>query len=182
MSLRDSEALISKWHLSVGRDLVNDEDIDRLGKYERELIRALRDRPPIRNLASNPLLCSMMCVLNWDRQQRLPDNRMELYGLALEMLVDARDAERGVRAARLSELDRLAKEALLDGLAYWMMRNGATEADRGDVENSGRHASSAPLEDCTVPRRSLARTPRAQWCAAHGRSRCGASGRFWIAR
>ncbi len=134
MSLRDSEALISKWHLSVGRDLVNDEDIDRLGKYERELIRALRDRPPIRNLASNPLLCSMMCVLNWDRQQRLPDNRMELYGLALEMLVDARDAERGVRAARLSELDRLAKEALLDGLAYWMMRNGATEADRGDVE------------------------------------------------
>jgi predicted NACHT family NTPase len=75
----------------------------------------------------------MMCVLNWDRQQRLPDNRMQLYGLALEMLIDARDAERGVRAARLAELDRPAKEALLDGLAYWMMRNGATEADRNDV-------------------------------------------------
>jgi hypothetical protein len=34
MSLRDSEALISKWHRSVGRDLIKDEDISRLEKYQ----------------------------------------------------------------------------------------------------------------------------------------------------
>jgi hypothetical protein len=135
LSLTDSEALISQWHRAVGRDLIEDDELTvRLEHYERDLIRVLHDRPAIRNLASNPLLCAMICVLNWDRQQRLPDNRMELYGLALEMLIDARDADRKIKAARLGELDRSAKEAVLDGIAYWMMRNGASEADRGDVE------------------------------------------------
>jgi energy-coupling factor transporter ATP-binding protein EcfA2 len=136
LSLADSEALISQWHRAVGRDLVEDEEVTlRLERYERDLIRVLHDRPVIRSLASNPLLCAMICVLNWDRQQRLPDNRMELYGLALEMLIDARDADRKIKAARLSELDRSSKEALLDGIAYWMMRNGASEADRSEVES-----------------------------------------------
>lgn len=134
MSIADSEALISQWHQAVSRDLVDSAIQERLEWYERELIRVLRDKPAVRSLVSNPLLCSMICVLNWDRQQRLPDNRMELYGLALDTLIDARDAERRIQAARLDELDRQAKITLLDGIAYWMMLNGETEASRPDVE------------------------------------------------
>ncbi|WP_043745201.1 NACHT domain-containing protein [Paramagnetospirillum magneticum] len=88
MSLADSEALIIQWHRAVGRDLTDTDDRAKLERFEQDLIRTLRDRPAIRHLASNPLLCSMICVLNWDRQQLLPDNRMELYGLALTMLIE----------------------------------------------------------------------------------------------
>lgn len=134
MTLADSEALVSQWHEAVGRDLPGDEDQERLERYERDLRRDLRERPAIRGLASNPLLCSMICALNWDRKQRLPDDRMKLYRLALDMLIHARDDERKIRPAGLSAFDPEAKEALLDSLAYWMMRNGQTEADRLDVQ------------------------------------------------
>lgn len=134
MSLPQSEALISQWHMAVGRELVEEDGHARLERHERQLRRALRDRPAIRGLASNPLLCAMICALNWDRQQRLPDDRMELYRIALEMLIDRRDSERSVRPGRGVELDRSAKEAVLDAIAFWMLRNGHTESSRADVE------------------------------------------------
>jgi hypothetical protein len=138
MSLADSTALISQWHQAVGRDFVQAEDLSRLESYERELIKALHERAAIRNLASSPLLCAMICALNWDRRQLLPDDRMELYRLALDMLLIDRDLQRKIGAARLGDLDRDAKQLLLDGVAYWMMRNGATEAAREAVEDQIR--------------------------------------------
>ena len=134
MSLRDSETLVRLWHRAVGRNLVDTDHQSRLQHYELELILSLRERSSIRSLASNPLLCSMICVLNWDRQQKLPEDRMQLYSLALEILVHARDIDRGVTTRGLNELDASTKLSLLDGLAYWMLRNGVIEADRNEVE------------------------------------------------
>ena len=133
MSLPDSEALISQWHRAVARDTTDPRELALLETYEKTLIHALHDRPAIRNLASSPLLCGMICVLNWDRKQQLPDNRMELYGLALETLLEKRDSERDIKPAFLVALGKPAKEALLDGVALWMMRNGLAEADESDV-------------------------------------------------
>jgi hypothetical protein len=135
MSLADSEALVSQWHQAVALDTTDPTDLAMLETYERNLIRALRERPAIRSLASSPLLCSMICVLNWDRKQQLPDNRMELYGSALESLLDRRDSDRDIKPAVLSVLDRASKEALLDGIALWMMRNGFVEADATDIKS-----------------------------------------------
>jgi hypothetical protein len=132
MTLADSEALTVQWHAAVARD--RPQDADRLRSYERELRQAVRDRPPIRNLASNPLLCAMICALNWDRKQRLPDDRMELYRLSLEMLLERRDEERDIEPARLDQLSRSDKEELLDDLAYWILRNGYNEASQDRVE------------------------------------------------
>lgn len=133
MSLADVEALISQWHTAVAQDLLKDEDRLRIRTYEQDLRSTVRERPTIRALASSPLLCSMICALNWDRRQRLPDDRMELYRLALEMLLETRDEERDVRADVIG-LNRTAKEELLGAIAYWMLRNGYSEAARNDVE------------------------------------------------
>lgn len=133
MTLADSEALVAQWHAAVARDITDESKREKLAVYERDLRQSLRNRNSIRSLASNPLLCSMLCALNWDRQQRLPDDRMELYRLAHEMFLEARDDERGVRPV-LVQLARSEKEELLDGLAYWMMRNGYSEAPREDAE------------------------------------------------
>ncbi len=133
MSLHDSEALVTHWHAAVGRDLTGDDDRAKLERYDVTLRKTLRERPAIASLASNPLMCAMICALNWDRQQELPNQRMELYKLALEMLLHARESERKIMAAHLASLGSKAKEELLDGLAYWMLRNGYSEAQLVDV-------------------------------------------------
>lgn len=133
MTLRHSEALVRQWHEAVGRDHPGDEERLKLQRYALALRRVLRDRPAVRSLAANPLLCAMICALNWDRRQQLPDDRMELYRLALEMLIDARDAERGIDIGGVAPLNRAAKEELLDVLAYWMLRNGYREASLDEV-------------------------------------------------
>jgi predicted NACHT family NTPase len=118
MSLADSEAVVVQWHAAVARDLPDEANRQRLDAYERDVRQMLHDRVPIRHLASNPLLCAMICALNWDRRRRVPDDRMELYQAALDMLLEARDVDRGVGATHVEGLDRQAKEELLDIIAY----------------------------------------------------------------
>lgn len=133
MSTTDAESLISQWHRAVGRELTRDEDRDRLQDYEQHLLQTLRDRPAVRGFTSNPLLCAMVCFLHWDRNQRLPNDRMELYDLALEMLLERRDIDRGIGVANLDLLDRRSKEGILDDLAYWMLLNAYSEISRDDA-------------------------------------------------
>ncbi len=134
MTLVDCEALITRWHAAATRDFPDSETRQALDTYERNLRRTIRARPPIRNLAANPLLCSMMCALNWDRQEQLPDQRMELYRLALDMLLDRREEARSILPVYGYRLDRTTKEKLLDALAYWMLRNAYSEAPRDGAE------------------------------------------------
>jgi energy-coupling factor transporter ATP-binding protein EcfA2 len=136
MTLFDSLALVSRWHAAVARDLVDPEGLAQLARNEHALCQAIRDRTAIRNLAANPLLCAMMCALNWERRQHLPDDRMELYRLALELLLERREEARQIGVIHARLLDRASKEKLLDGLAYWMLRNGYSEAVRADVEET----------------------------------------------
>jgi len=129
MSLSDSEALVEQWHAAVAKDLSGEETLAKLERDQRDLRQTLRSRPAVRSLATNPLLCAMICALNWERQQRLPDDRMDLYAIALDLLLDARDAERAVA----SKLQLKDKRELLDTLAYWMLRNGYSEVSRGQA-------------------------------------------------
>lgn len=132
MTLSDSHALVAQWHRAVGRD--KPDEINPLEQYEKELHKTLNDRAAIRNLAANPLLCAMICVLNWHHQKQLPDDRMELYRLALELLLERREQERAIGAVHLSGFDRKDRETILDDLGYWMLRNGLSEAPRQDAE------------------------------------------------
>ncbi len=49
------------------------------------------------------------------------------------MLIDSRDAERLIGPTALVSLSRPEKEELLDDLAYWMLRNGYSEAPLAEV-------------------------------------------------
>lgn len=133
MSLADSQVLVSQWHAAVGIALPDERE--RLERYEREMLHTLVDRPAVRLLAANPLLCAMVCVLNWHHQRQLPEDRMELYRLALEVLLERRERERGIGPVHVAGFDRKDKEALLDEIAYWMLRNGRSNAARDDVEH-----------------------------------------------
>ncbi len=51
----------------------------------REFIKQNR---PIRNLATNPLVCATICALHRDRKKQIPAERMRLYAACCEMLLE----------------------------------------------------------------------------------------------
>ncbi|MBE8520521.1 NACHT domain-containing protein [Amycolatopsis sp. H6(2020)] len=124
MTPRDVRTFVTRWHHTLP-----DEPRD----AERDaLITAIGARGTLRRLAENPLLCALLCALHHQGNGRLPENRMELYEVALRMLLDSRDLERGIEApVRLSLTEKLV---LLRSLAYWLVRNGHTDVPATDAE------------------------------------------------
>ncbi|MET9410702.1 NACHT domain-containing protein [Streptomyces sp. NPDC002935] len=131
----DVAAFIRRWHAAARLDA---PDTDRLDGYERSLLDAVRTKPDLGRLATNPLMCGLICALHRDRRGYLPHGRQELYDAALSMLLARRDDERdmfpqgsGPDGIRLTELPQIQ---LLQRLAYWLIRNSRVEMDRDRAE------------------------------------------------
>ena len=81
-------AFLDRWH-EVTFDDKNDASV----KRER-LAKAICDSKPIAELAGNPLLLTMMAILN--RYQELPHDRADLYAQASRVLLHQWDTERAL--------------------------------------------------------------------------------------
>ncbi|MGG8409781.1 NACHT domain-containing protein, partial [Streptomyces sp. 12297] len=130
MAGRDVAAFIGRWHAAAvtGRP---DEDAA-LPDLEARLRQSVRRTSDLARLATNPLMCGLICALHRDRHGFLPLGRHSLYAAALSMLLTRRDRERRVHmTAELAEEPQLQ---LLQRLAYWLIRNGRTEMDRDRAE------------------------------------------------
>jgi hypothetical protein len=130
MSSLDIENFVSHWHDAARSCLpaeVTDEEIDELARYEGELVKAIRGQRQLRKLASNPLLCALLCTLSRDRRMQLPQGRMELYSAALEMLLVRRDVERRINHSDAPTLTLNQKQRILGHFAYWLLRNQLTD-------------------------------------------------------
>jgi hypothetical protein len=132
MGPADVAAFCAKWHAAV-QDAGRQDPAcmpcseAELAAYETALLRNLDGRRDLRALASNPLLCAMLCALNLDRHRQLPPDRMALYEAALKLLIERRDAEREVRATREIQLDTRSKLAILQRLAWNLTLAGKVE-------------------------------------------------------
>ncbi|WP_242902229.1 NACHT domain-containing protein [Actinomadura terrae] len=125
----DVRALVQHWHGAV-RDCADLPcDPERLPGYEARLLGRLEAAPHLRTLASNPLLAAMLCALNLDRES-LPRNRMALYAATLDMLLETRDAKRGIP----SPLERDQKVRILQDLAWHLSHSGRVELSKWTVE------------------------------------------------
>lgn len=130
MSRADIRAFTARWHDAARATVPGDpEELARLDAYERSLHDALHTKRDLARLATNPLMCGLICALHRDRNGYLPTGRKELYDAALSMLLNRRDRER--------DLEPLLTEApqiqLLQRLAYWLVKNGQAEMDRADA-------------------------------------------------
>ncbi|MEU9113324.1 NACHT domain-containing protein [Streptomyces sp. NPDC048483] len=128
MSREDVAAFIQRWHRAAAQQ--NPADLDRLGHYEHTLLNAVRITRDLGRLATNPLMCGLLCALHRDRRGYLPNGRKELYDAALSMLLERRDRERAMVATDGVQLTRQPKIQLLQKLAHWMLLNGRSEMDR----------------------------------------------------
>ena len=125
------QLFIERWHKTM-RDFSNlpKSEKEELGKLQQRLEHNLSTLPGVRNLATNPLLCAMICALNQSRDGALPTKRIDLYEMCIHMLLGERDYERGIRSNLHMSIDEVRRR--LGELAYWMMCEGAI-ANRKDV-------------------------------------------------
>ncbi|WP_405688872.1 NACHT domain-containing protein [Streptomyces sp. NBC_00057] len=129
MERDDIRAFIGHWHDAARAECPSDDDRAQLDTYEGSLRRAVGMRRDLGRLATNPLMCALLCALNRDRRMQLPRARKELYDAALDMLLVRRDTEREIVGVEGVDLTREEQTALLQRLAYWLIRNGQVEAD-----------------------------------------------------
>ena len=124
----DSEQIqdfIYRWH-----ELTFTDEADKLRKRER-LQKAIDNSKAIAELAGNPLLLTMMAILN--RNQELPRDRPELYNQASRVLLHQWDVERKLLADPRVDpvtIDYKDKQAMLRQIAYFMQA-----ADKGLAGN-----------------------------------------------
>ncbi|MEW1754221.1 NACHT domain-containing protein [Streptomyces angustmyceticus] len=131
MSRTEVAAFIGRWHAAARCDA---EDPERLDAYEQSLLAAVHTTQDLARLATNPLMCGLICALHRDRRGYLPTGRKELYDAALGMLLSRRDRERDMAAPTGIELGDEPQIQLLQRLAYWLIRNGRNELDRERAE------------------------------------------------
>nr|WP_237555414.1 NACHT domain-containing protein [Streptomyces sp. SID4948] len=130
MSRRDIRAFVNRWHDAArGTPGGDPEELPRLDHYERTLLDALQTKQDLARLATNPLMCGLICALHRDRSGYLPTGRKELYDAALSMLLIRRDRERDL-GPQLTEEPQVQ---LLQKLAYWLVKNRQAEMDRSDA-------------------------------------------------
>jgi predicted NACHT family NTPase len=115
LETKQIQDFIYRWH-----ELTFNDEADKIRKKER-LQKGIENSKAIRELAGNPLLLTMMAILN--RNQELPRDRAELYNQASRVLLHQWDVERAlVEDKRLDPktIDYKDKQAMLRQVAYFM--------------------------------------------------------------
>ncbi|MFF0004397.1 NACHT domain-containing protein [Streptomyces tibetensis] len=116
MRRADVTTFVHRWHAAA-----------RAPEYETQLLDALHTKRDLARLATNPLMCGLVCALHRERRGYLPTGRKELYDAALGMLLARRDRERGMGAVDGIDLGEEAQLELLQRLAYALVLSGRTE-------------------------------------------------------
>ncbi|WP_329349881.1 NACHT domain-containing protein [Streptomyces sp. NBC_01261] len=118
------KTFVERWHTAA-----------QAPEYEGPLLDSLRTKRDLARLATNPLMCGLICALHRERRGYLPTGRKELYDAALTMLLARRDLERGMRSPGEVELGEEAQRELLQRLAYALVLSGRTEMGLGSAED-----------------------------------------------
>jgi len=136
MSQSHIENFIDQWHEALAKTMNDEEDLNALKPLPDNLKRQLRQRPALRRLADNPLLCAMICALHRERNENLPAERIELYKGCVEMLLSRRDTGRKIEVkADYPELSDAQKLAFAQSFAYWLMKNGYSDVEQSEADS-----------------------------------------------
>ncbi|MFE5794401.1 NACHT domain-containing protein [Streptomyces sp. NPDC056503] len=126
MAPTEVATFVRRWHRAAGPSAA---------PYEQQLLDSLRTTEHVARLATNPLMCGLICALHRDRRGYLPRGRKPLYDAALSMLLARRDRERGMGAPYGVVLDEAPQIQLIQRLAYWLTLNDRFQMDRAHAES-----------------------------------------------
>jgi hypothetical protein len=138
MSSADRSLFIQKWHQAVAGELANIGRPCNLDALSEALIETLKGSPGIARLATNPLLCAMICALHRDREKRLPEDQADLCESLCQLLLHRRESESQlsevVSAESYRRLRYEQKRLILQKLAYHMVLAGLSTICRTVAE------------------------------------------------
>jgi Leucine-rich repeat (LRR) protein len=128
MSITDVTRFVHRWHHAVGKELARrGKPTAELESLADDLIAKLQDNPAISLLATNPLLCAMICALHRDRYRKLPETQRELCESLCHMLLHRRERESGLDWSMFPdsyrELRYEQKRGIVQELAQYMVLN-----------------------------------------------------------
>ncbi|MDE5116232.1 MAG: NACHT domain-containing protein, partial [Trichodesmium sp. St2_bin2_1] len=148
------EDFIQRWH-----NLTYQNEGEREWNRER-LKRAIKDYSAIKQLSGNPLLLTMIAILN--RHQELPRDRAELYHQASRVLLQQWDMQRALIDAKIDPItiDYKDKQEILRRVANFMQQNKEGLAgnliDGNDLENIIKdYLKSVDINDVRIVARAL---------------------------
>lgn len=132
MSSRRIDIFLDYWHKAVliEKHCIPESEVEEI---KRKLSLLISSSDSIRKLVSNPLLCAMICALNYKNGTILSTHRNDLYDDCCKLLLGSRDQAREIRTFEHFDLEYDEKRAILEHLAYWMMKNGLASAEKNDV-------------------------------------------------
>ncbi len=105
----DRRRFIALWYQAIGAEIPDRS----LAEREAELIEALEKKPQVARLAANPLLLTIMVLMQW-RGIKLPSRRGKVYEIATDTLIEYWTAER-------VELDADEVKQLLAPIAHYIL-------------------------------------------------------------
>jgi predicted NACHT family NTPase len=110
-----------KWFLVKEPANVDDEGKSTVGKL---FWKALKEREPVKELAANPLLLTLLC-LEFENSAEFPKGRAELYERGLYLLLSKWDGQRRIqRESAYGKLSVKRKESMLGQLAIATFERG----------------------------------------------------------
>ncbi|MGF1525041.1 MAG: NACHT domain-containing protein [Leptolyngbyaceae cyanobacterium] len=121
-------AFIDRWY-----DLAMGSDPDKV-RLKQRLKDAIANSKAIQNLADNPLLLTMMAILN--RRQELPRDRADLYDQASRVLLYHWDVDHKRLNLPLDAIGRREKQEILRAIAYEMQ--AGEEGLKGNLISADR--------------------------------------------
>jgi formylglycine-generating enzyme required for sulfatase activity/energy-coupling factor transporter ATP-binding protein EcfA2 len=134
----DIERFVTHWNHAVEVALAGGENDYALGEARRQseaLLKAIRGNERVRELAVNPLLLTVVALVQRYRAQ-LPERRTELYEEAIEVLLGKWDEAKGLEARAVlagRELDAGDRRGLLEPVALWMMEQQVRDIEATEL-------------------------------------------------
>ncbi|HWM92506.1 MAG TPA: leucine-rich repeat domain-containing protein [Thermoanaerobaculia bacterium] len=124
----DRARFIDRWHEAVAEELkLRGKPVADLPGLAESLKKQLEDNPELARLATNPLLCAMICALHRDRGQKLPERQRQLCEDLCHALLHRRERESGLNLDDFPEpyrrLDYPQKRAAVQELAHHLVLN-----------------------------------------------------------
>lgn len=140
MSRQDREEFIDKWYRSAALELkLKPRPGENLTQTAANLKTELAEQAELGLLATNPLLCAMICALYRERQEKLPETPAELSEALCQMLLHRRERETPGLADKhfltsWRELKYAQKKELLAELAWRMVSKGKSSIERNEAK------------------------------------------------
>ena len=144
LSQREITGLINQWYLAVISEQLRVASISNKNKnglsdarriaYEQseKMLAVLKAHPRLMQIASTPLILSLMCLVFYTRQD-LPRKRVRLYEECITILLEEWDRrEKQMQFSNMPSLEQ--KVTLLERIARRLFENNVSELSREEME------------------------------------------------